>query len=257
MKTFITAFLIFLGAYMSPATAQSARPTVVLVHGAFADSSSWNGVVEELLADGYPVIAVANPLRGVKSDATYVGSILKSINGPVVLVGHSYGGSVISNVHSDGKVKAHVYVASFSLEQGESTGEMSNRFPGSTLGQAVAAVLLTDGDNDLYIQHDKFAAQFAADVPAAQARLAAVVQRPIREAALAEPSGPPSWRTVPSWHIYGDADKNIPPAAMKFMAERAGSKGTVVLAGASHVPMMSQPKTVAAFIERAATAPGQ
>jgi pimeloyl-ACP methyl ester carboxylesterase len=250
---FISALLL-LGAALN-ALGQSTKPTIILVHGAFAESSSWNGVVSELLADGYPVVAAANPLRGVKSDAAYVSSIVSSIKGPVVLVGHSYGGSVISNVHNDGKVKAHVYVAAFALEQGESTVEMSDRFPGGTLGPTLAApVALPDGGKDLYIQQDKFNAQFAADVPAKQAKLDAATQRPIAEAALGEPSGAPAWKSVPSWHIYGDADKNIPPAAMKFMAERAGSKETVVLKGASHVPMVSQPKAVAAIIKRAAGA---
>lgn len=238
---------------MSAASAQGTKPTIILVHGAFAESSSWNDVVVDLLADGYPVVAAANPLRGVKSDAEYVSRIVDSINGPVVLVGHSYGGSVISNVGSNGRVKAHVYVAAFALEQGESTVEMSERFPGSTLGPTLATPLsLSGGGKDLYIQQDKFASQFAADVPAKEAMLAAATQRPISEAALGEPSGAPAWKSVPSWHIYGDADKNIPPAAMKFMAERAGSKETVVLKGASHVPMVSQPKAVAAIIKRAA-----
>jgi pimeloyl-ACP methyl ester carboxylesterase len=241
---------------MSPITAQGTRPTIVLVHGAFAESSSWNGVVAELLADGYPVLAAANPLRGLKSDADYVAGIVKSIKGAVVLVGHSYGGSVITNVN-EGNVRALVYVAAFALAQGESTVEMSDRFPGGTLGATLAApVALPDGGKDLYIQQDKFNAQFAADVPAKQAKLDAAAQRPIAEAALGEPSGAPAWKSVPSWHIYGDADKNIPPAAMKFMAERAGSKETVVLKGASHVPMVSQPKAVAAIIKRAASGGG-
>ena len=130
---------------------------------------------------------------------------------------------------------------------------MADRFPGATLGPALAApVGLAGGGKDLYIQQDKFGAQFAADVPAKDSRLHAATQRPIAEAAGAEPSGAPAWKSVPSWHIYGDADKNIPPAAMKFMAERAGAKEAVVLTGASHVTMLSQPKAVAAIIKRAA-----
>lgn len=250
------AFLSLSTALMNPSIAQSVKPTIVLVHGAFAESSSWNEVVAELLADGYPVVAAANPLRGVKNDADHVSSIVGSIKGPVVLVGHSYGGSVISNVH-DGKVKAHVYVAAFALEKGESTVEMSNRFPGGTFGPALAApVPLSDGGKDLYIQQDKFNAQFAADVRAQDAKLLAATQRPITEAALGEPSGAAAWKSVPSWHIYGDADKNIPPAAMAFMAERAKSRETVVLKGASHVPMASQPKAIAAIIKRAANGSG-
>jgi pimeloyl-ACP methyl ester carboxylesterase len=250
------AFLSLSTALMNPAAAQGVKPTIVLVHGAFAESSSWNGVVAELLAEGYPVVAAANPLRGLKNDATLVSSLVESIKGPVVLVGHSYGGSVISNVH-DAKVKAHVYVAAFALEQGESTGEVAGRFPGSTLGAALAApVALAGGGKDLYIRQDKFHAEFAADVPATQTRLDAAAQRPIAEAALGEPSGAPSWKSVPSWHIYGDGDKAIPPAAMKFMAERAGSKETVVLKGVAHLPMVSRPKAVAAVIKRAANGSG-
>ena len=250
---FLTVMLFAL-ACASPATAQSTKPTIVLVHGAFAESSSWNGVVAELLADGYPVVAAANPLRGLKNDADYVAGVVGSVKGPVVLVGHSYGGSVISNVQGAGQVKAHVYVAAFALEQGESTVAMSERFPGGTLGPTLAApVTLAGGGKDLYIQQDKFNAQFAADVPAKQAKLDAATQRPITEAALGEGSGAPAWKSVPSWHIYGDADKNIPPAAMTFMAERAGAKEIVVLKGASHVPMVSQPRAVAEIIKRAAS----
>jgi pimeloyl-ACP methyl ester carboxylesterase len=250
----LLAVFVLFTAFMHPAGAQGAKPTIVLVHGAFAESSSWNGVAGQLLARGYPVVAVANPLRGLRNDAEYVSNVVRTIQGPVVLVGHSYGGSVISNVPGQGKVKAHVYVAAFALEQGESTVQMSERFPGGTLGPTLAApVVLSDGGKDLYIQQDKFGEQFAADVPARQSRIEAATQRPITEAALGEPSGAPAWKAVPSWHIYGDADKNIPPQAMKFMAERAGSRETVVLKGASHVPMISQPEAVATLIEHAAS----
>ena len=129
IRLLVAAFSFVLGAFMSAASAQGTKPTIILVHGAFAESSSWNDVVADLLADGYPVVAAANPLRGVKSDAEYVSRIVDSINGPVVLVGHSYGGSVISNVRSQGKVTAHVHVAAFALEQGESTVEMSEPLP--------------------------------------------------------------------------------------------------------------------------------
>ena len=244
---------------MNPAAAQSGKPTIVLVHGAFAESSSWNGVVAELLAEGYPVVAAANPLRGVKNDADYVATIVKAIDGPVVLVGHSYGGSVITNAANGNRnVKALVYVAAFAPEKGESALELSGRYPGATLGPTLAPpVTLPDGGKDLYIQQDKFGAQFAADVPASQSRLDAATQRPIAEAALTEPSGAPAWKSIPSWHIYGDADKNIPAAAMAFMAERAGSKETLVLKGASHVPMLSNPAAVAGIIRRAASAKQQ
>jgi pimeloyl-ACP methyl ester carboxylesterase len=181
---------------------------------------------------------------------------VRSVKGPVVLVGHSYGGSVITNVN-EGNVKALVYVAAFSLDQGESSVEMANRFPGSTLGPTLAEpVALSNGGKDLYIQQDKFAEQFAADVPRREARTAAATQRSIAESALGERSGTPAWRSLPSWHIYGDADKNIPPAGMAFMADRTKSRETVVLKGASHVPMVSQPKAVADIIRRAAASAG-
>lgn len=255
-RLLIAATLLSAGAFMSSTFAQSTKPTIVLVHGAFAESSSWNGVVAELLADGYPVVAAANPLRSLKYDADYVASVIKDIKGPIVLVGHSYGGSVITNAATGNQnVKALVYVAAFALDKGETTFELAGRFPGATLGETLAPpVTLPTGGKDLYIQQDKYGAQFAADVPASVAKLAAATQRPITEAAGNEPSGVPAWKTIPSWHIYGDGDKNISAAAMAFMAERAKSKETVVIKGASHVPMMSRPDAVAGIIKRAATA---
>ena len=236
------------------ANAADVKPTVVLVHGAFADSSSWNGVVKILEKDGYPVIAAANPLRGVSSDAQSVASIVKNIKTPVVLVGHSYGGAVISEAaYGNQNVKGLVYVAAFTPEAGETAAELSGRFPGGTLASALSApVELADGGKDLYIQQDKFHDQFAADVPEAEARLMAAGQRPITVAALNEAATDPAWKTIPSWFVYGDKDKNIPPQAMAFMAERAHSKQTVVVKGASHVVMVSNPKVVANLIEKAA-----
>ena len=161
------------------------KPTVVLVHGAFAESSSWNGVLREMSARGYPVVAAANPLRGAKSDAAYIASILKGIEGPIVLAGHSYGGTVITNaVNGNKNVKALVFVAAFAPEAGETSFELTSRFPGATLEPTLATpVALPDGDSDLYIQQDKFPAQFAADVPLADAKLMAETQRPIKAAA--------------------------------------------------------------------------
>jgi len=236
------------------ANAADVKPTVVLVHGAFADSSSWNGVVKILEKDGYPVIAAANPLRGVSSDAQSVASIVKNIKTPVVLVGHSYGGAVISEAaYGNQNVKGLVYVAAFTPEAGETAAELSGRFPGGTLASALSApVELADGGKDLYIQQDKFHDQFAADVPEAEARLMAAGQRPITVAALNEAATDPAWKTIPSWFVYGDKDKNIPPQAMAFMAERAHAKQTVVVKGASHVVMVSNPKVVANLIEKAA-----
>lgn len=233
------------------------KPTVVLVHGAFAESSSWNGVASKLLAQGYPVVAVANPLRGVKSDASYVASVLDTVKGSVILVGHSYGGNVITNA-ATGKsnVKALVYVAGFAPEPGESAATLSGKFPGGTLAPTLApAVELADGGKDLYILRDKFHAQFAADVPASEAKLMAATQRPVTEAALNELSSTSAWKTIPSWFIYGTLDKNIPEAVHAFMAKRAGAKKTVVIKGASHVVMISHPDALVKLINEAVASP--
>jgi len=255
-KRLLLIAALALGATMTTASAQNGKPTVVLVHGAFAESSSWHGVLTELIAKNYAVVAVANPLRGPKNDAAYLAAVLKGIEGPVVLVGHSYGGAVITNaVGSNKNVKALVYVAAFAPDTGESAGELAGRFPGATLLPTLAPpVALPDGGQDLYIQHDKFHAQFAADVSFADAQLMASTQRPISLAAFAEASGAPAWKSIPSWFIYGDRDLNIPEAALSFMSERARSKETVVVKGASHVVMVSHPKAVAKLIEQAATA---
>ena len=247
-----------LTAAMAGATSAMAaeKPTVVLVHGAFADSSSWNGVVKILEKDGYPVIAAANPLRTLKGDAQSVADILAGIKSPVVLVGHSYGGPVISEAaYGNPNVKALVYVAALAPEAGETVAGLAGKFPGSTLGPTLAPpVALKDGGKDLYIQQDKFHDQFAADVPNADAKLMAATQRPVTEAALNEAASEPAWKSIPSWFVYGDKDKNIPPQAMAFMAERAHAKKTVVVKGASHVVMVSNPKAVASLIESAASA---
>ncbi|MEA1672666.1 alpha/beta hydrolase [Nitrospirillum sp. BR 11163] len=236
-----------------------AKPTIVLVHGAFADASSWNGVIRILEKDGYPVVAAANPLRGVKSDAAAVADVVASIPGSVVLVGHSYGGSVISEAaNGRANVRSLVFVAAFAPDAGETAAGLSGKFPGSTLAPTLApAVALSDGGTDLYIQQERFPDQFAADLPVAEAKLMAATQRPITQAALGEASGEGAWHHVPSWFVYGDQDRNIPPQALAFMAERAHSHGTVVVKGGSHVVMVSHPATVAALIEKAAagTAP--
>lgn len=255
-KVFATLALTAAMFGATAAFAAPVKPTVVLVHGAFADSSSWNGVVKILEKDGYPVIAAANPLRSVKGDAQSVADVLASVKTPVVLVGHSYGGPVISEAaYGNANVKALVYVAAFAPEKGETAAELSGRFPGSTLGPTLSApVPLADGGKDLYIQQDKFHDQFAADVSQADAKLMAATQRPVTVAALNEAATEPAWKTVPSYFVYGDQDKNIPAQALAFMAERAHSKQTVVVKGASHVVMVSNPKAVASLIETAATA---
>lgn len=238
----------------SSASAEPARPTIVLVHGAFADSSSWNGVITALQKEGYKTVAVANPLRSLTHDARYVSDIVKSVVGPVVLVGHSYGGQVISNAaHGNNNIKSLVYVAAFAPEKGEAAVELANKFPGGTLGEALSApVQLADGGADLYIDQTKFHDQFAHDVTTSMSATMAAGQRPIAEAALVEKSGEPSWKALPSYFVYGDGDKNIPVAALAFMAERAGSKRTEVVEGASHVVMVSNPEVVANLIVEAA-----
>jgi pimeloyl-ACP methyl ester carboxylesterase len=242
------------GARVSAAPAE--KPTVVLVHGAFAGSSSWNRVIDKLLADGYKVIAVANPLRGVKSDAAYLSEVIKSTPGPIVLVGHSYGGEVISGVSDpSAKVRALVYVSGLAPNVGESASMILGRFPGSTLGPTLAPpVPLPGGGNDLYILPAKYHAQFAADVPSGDAAEMAVTQRPIRAAAFDERAVTAKWKTLPSWFIYGSLDKNIPAAAHAFMAKRAHARQALEVQGSSHVVMLSHPNDVVAIIERAALA---
>jgi len=237
------------------ADAAGARPTIILVHGAFADSTSWDKVSRRLIADGYTVIAAANPLRSVAGDSAYVSSIVKSIPGPVVLVGHSYGGNVISDAVADNKnVKSLVFVSGVAPDVGESAGDLVGKFPGSTLGPTLAPpVALPDGGKDIYIQQSKYHAQFAADVPAKDAVLMAVNQRPVTDAALNEKGKGAAWKTLPSYFVYGTLDKNIPPAAHAFMAKRANAKETMVVMGSSHVVMLSHPTEVTKLIEKAAT----
>ncbi|MGK2869361.1 MAG: alpha/beta fold hydrolase [Mycobacterium sp.] len=243
------------GAEAEESPAPVDRPTVVLVHGAFADSSSWNGVVTSLEADGYPVISVANPLRGLASDADYVRSVVDSVPGPVVLAGHSYGGSVMSQA-ADGlpNVKALVYVASFILEAGESTGELAGKFPGAELGPALNAVpfpLSAGGmGEDLYIKQDEFRRVFAADVPEDATALMAATQRPIAAAALEEPATKTAWKTIPSWNLVTTEDLAIPAESMRFMGERANSHTVEI--EASHAVTVSQPDAVADLINQAA-----
>ncbi len=229
------------------------KPTVVLIHGAFAESASWNGVIQRLHAAGHRVVAAGNPLRSLSGDAAVVSSILGTIEGPVVLVGHSYGGAVASNAAvGHDNVKALVFVAAFAPERGESIAELSSRFPGGTLGDTLHEVPLADGSIDLYIRQDAFHKQFTADVPAEQAALDAATQRPLNTAALNEGSGEPAWKTVPSWFIYPELDFNIPLQAHRFMAERAGARASIELPGASHAIPASEPEAVAELIRTAA-----
>ncbi|GAA1764679.1 alpha/beta fold hydrolase [Agromyces humatus] len=227
-------------------------PTVVLVHGAFAESASWNGVVARLQSEGLRVIAAANPLRSLKGDAAFVRSILTSIEGPVVAVGHSYGGAVISDAATGVEsVKALVYVSAFAPELGETIGELSGKFPGSTLGDTLAPVELADGTTDLYIRQELYRAQFAADVAEEQTSLDAATQRPLNTEALNGRASEPAWKTVPSYFVYSSGDKNIPVDALRFMAERAGAVEAVEIPDASHALPVSQPDPVAEAILRA------
>ncbi len=230
------------------------KPTVVLVHGAFAGSSSWNPVITKLLPKGYRVIAVANPLRGVKSDSSYVASLLASIKGPVILVGHSYGGTIITEAAAGVKnVKALVYVSGLAPDVGETASALVSKFPGSTLGPTLAPPqVLADGKEDLYILQQKYHSQFCADLPAGEAKLLAATQRPIVAAAFDEAADKAAWRTIPSWFLYGSQDKNIPPAVHAFMAKRAGARKAVQVPGASHVVMMSHPDALLSLIDDAA-----
>ncbi|TWF74943.1 pimeloyl-ACP methyl ester carboxylesterase [Pseudonocardia hierapolitana] len=227
------------------------KPAVVLVHGAFAESASWNRVIEQLQEKSFDVTAVANPLRSVAGDAAYVHDVIVGIGKPVVLVGHSYGGLVITEAAAgNDAVIALTYVAGFAPEHGESALELSGKFPGSTLGAALAAYPVSTGGNEFAITTQAFHHQFAADVPAAEAALMAASQRPVTEAALTDglPTTSPAWRTIPSWFVFGSEDLNIPAALQRFMAERAGSRGTYEIPGASHALSVSRPDAVTAAI---------
>ena len=219
------------------------KPTVILIHGAYGESSSWDGVVEPLLGQGHSLISFANPLRGVKSDAALLSALVDSVEGPVVLVGHSYGGAVLTNVRTrPDHVVALVYIGAFALEAGESAADASALVPGSTLSETLQSVPLADGTTDTYIVHEKYHHQFCADLPDERAALMAVSQRPVTAEALNEASGDdPLWRSVPSWFLVGELDRNIPVGAHHIMAERAGARRTVEIAGASHVVGISHP----------------
>jgi pimeloyl-ACP methyl ester carboxylesterase len=221
-------------------------PTIVLVHGAYAGSASWDGLVDRLPADAR-VIAFANPLRGLASDAALLTDLVRSLTGPVLLVGHSYGGAVMTGVPAGvGDVVGLVYVAGFALAPGESAGDASALVPGSTLGDTLVAVPLADGRTDTYIAQEKYHHQFCADLPDEQAARMAATQRPVTREALFEPAGSEAlWRTVPSWFVFGSEDHNIPAGAHRIMADRAGSRRTVEIEGASHVVGISHAAEVA------------
>jgi pimeloyl-ACP methyl ester carboxylesterase len=231
------------------------QPLVVLVHGAFAESASWNGVIARLHGQGIDAVAVANPLRSLSGDARYVRDVVASIGRPVVLVGHSYGGLVITEAGADNEsVRALVYVSAFAPDTGDSALSLSASYPGSTLGEALVGYPVSTGGNELAIRADAFHQQFAADVGESEARLMFATQRPVTEQALSDAlSGTPAWRHVPSWFVYGDQDRNIPAAALQFEAERARARSTQVVAGGSHPVAVSRPDEVATTIVEAYT----
>jgi pimeloyl-ACP methyl ester carboxylesterase len=236
------------------------KPAIVLEHGAWADASSWDKVIRQLQEDGYTVYAPPNPLRGVSYDSTYLADFLSTIPGPIVVVGHSYGGFVITNAATGNpNVKALVYVDAFIPDQGETLLGLSSAQPGSCLGGNPANVFnfvpypgAPAGDVDTYIKPSMVPGCFASGLPPSQAAVIAATQRPLAASTLQEPSGPPAWKTIPSWDVIGTADHVLPPAEQTFMAQRAGAHITDVNAG--HLSMISDPETVARIIEQAAQA---
>jgi pimeloyl-ACP methyl ester carboxylesterase len=232
------------------------QPTIILVHGAFAESASWDRVIDSLLSADHPVTAAANPLRGLSADAHAVSDLVRTVKGPVVLVGHSYGGAVITNVDADaGEIVGLVYVCGFAPEAGETCFALASRFPGSTLGDTLQPVPRSDGTTDVYITAERYHPQFCADVPAPQAARMAGTQRPVTREALIEPSGErPLWQELPSWFLIGEQDRNIPAAVQQFMAQRARAQRTVEIPRASHAIAVSHPETTAQLILEAAAA---
>ena len=235
------------------------KPTMVLVHGAFADSSSWNGVTKRLQREGYTVIAAANPLRGTTSDAAYVASVLAGVPGPIVLVAHSYGGAVITNAATGNpNVKALVYVAALIPDAGE-VGANLLSFPGEGTSslivlppspEATVTARPFPGGLDLYVNADRFREIFAADLPAEETALLAAAQRPLAAAAFTDASGPPAWKTIPAWALVATQDNTIGTANTRFMAKRATPSHTVEVA-AAHAVLLSQPQAVVDLIDEA------
>jgi pimeloyl-ACP methyl ester carboxylesterase len=257
-----TALVGIVALLLLAASAQSAstqhvdgpKPTIVLVHGAWADSSSWSDVARRLQQEGYTVDVPPNPLRGLASDSAYIAAFLSTISGPIVLVGHSYGGAVITNAATGmAAVKALVYVNAFAPDQGENLLQLVGAQPGSALAADPAQVfnVVPFGTGaDLYVKQSGFPDAFANDLPAKQAAVLAATQRPLAANAAAEPSGPPAWKTIPSWYLVGTADHVLPPAEQRFMAARAHAHTVEV--DASHLSMISRPENVASLIATAA-----
>ena len=227
------------------------KPTIVLEHGAWADGSSWSGVVTRLQKDGYTVAVPPNPLRGVAADSAYLASYLATVPGPIVLVGHSYGGFVTTNAATGNtNVKALVYVDAYIPAQGETLNGLTTQFPGSQIAPTALSFVPSAGGVDAYVQPTQFGAILANDLSATQVGELAATQRPIAASTLGEVSGPPAWTTTPSWAVIGTEDHAIPPAALRFMAQRAHAAVTTI--AASHLSLISQPAAVTSVIERAA-----
>ncbi len=237
------------------------KPTIVLVHGAWADSGSWNAVTALLQRAGFTVDAPPNPLRGLPQDSSYLADFLSTISGPIVLVGHSYGGMVISNAATGNRqVKALVYDDAYVPAQGDTLLGLTTAKPGSCLAAANPATVFNEvpypgapsGDADLYVKQSVFPGCFADGLPSAEAAVLAATQRPLAASTLSEPSGAPAWTSIPSWDIVGTADHVIPPSEQLFMAHRAHAHITEV--NAPHMSMISDPGVVAAVIIQAALA---
>ncbi|MFF0267662.1 alpha/beta fold hydrolase [Kribbella sp. NPDC004536] len=223
------------------------RPTIAFVHGAFADSSSWSETIAALDAAKYPVIAIPNQLRTLAGDAAYVRSVLSTLHGPVVLVGHSYGGAVIGEAaRGADNVAALVFVAAYILDEGESIATVLDpqRFPGGLLGPDTTVERpFGTGESDLYITTEQFAKVFAADLPEEQTRLMSFEQRPLSLGALTGVAAArPAWHDKPSWALIAEHDNAIPPDGQRWMAERAGA--TLGSVASAHAVMLSQPAAV-------------
>jgi pimeloyl-ACP methyl ester carboxylesterase len=238
----------------------SGAPTVVLVHGAFADSSSWNGVIERLQAKGVEVTAAANPLRGIANDSAYVASVLDETPGPVIAVAHSYGGAVITNAAKQAKnVVGLVYVAAFAPDEGETLGEVEADSKDSVLNDAQIQLHYPSGNGgepavESAIDPEKFHDAFAADLPTDETKIMAATQRPVAALAFTEKSGPPAWKDLPSWAVVATGDKAAGTDVIRSEAERAGA--TITEVEGSHVIMISQPQAVADVILEAVAAVG-
>jgi pimeloyl-ACP methyl ester carboxylesterase len=237
---------------MNQGTPSNGTLTVVLVHGGFADASSWNGVIDRLQGDGITTLAPANPLRGLVSDSAYVSNVVKTIKGPVLLVGHSYGGLVITNVGAQvDNAVGLVYVAAMAPDEGETMLDVAANYPKTPLFDALrpASIAASEAETDLIIDPSSYGKAFAADVPQEQARVLAVTQRPFVGAALSTPSGPAAWKTLPSWFAVASADGAIHPDQQRFYAKRMGA--TTIEVDGSHSIAVSQPAKIADLIRSA------